>query len=102
VLTSWSGAIASSDSTFTIDHGPVGAPRNPLGLLAGVQTGPVTQNAGADTPLAVQVLRSESDQKVKSLALGTRGGLRGGLARRPVRSRERRRAGAWIRTTSST
>jgi hypothetical protein len=80
VLTSWSGAQATSDSTFTIDHGPNGAPCNPPGFSPAFKAGPLSQVAGADTGLGVQITRGDSDQELRSVAVDTPSGLLGRIA----------------------
>src|SRR5205807_8844835 len=68
VLTSWSGATATSDSSFTLAQGPNGAPCAPQGFAPTFKAGPQVLDAGAFSRFALQITRSDSDQELGSVA----------------------------------
>jgi hypothetical protein len=79
VLTSWSGAVVPSDSTFTIDHGPNGAPcgqRFAPAFRASTES-PVP---GGDSRFGLEVARSDSDQELREIAVDVPAGLTGRIA----------------------
>ncbi len=73
-LTSWSGAAVDSDSTFTVDQGCGAHAFSPI-LHAGTQN-PL---AGATSPFALQLKRSDAEPELSSLAVALPPGLSGYL-----------------------
>jgi hypothetical protein len=80
VLTSWSGATATSDSTFTIDQGPNGAPCNPPGFSPSFKAGPQEPVPGGDSRFRLDIARGDSDQELRQVAVDMPGGLLGRIA----------------------
>jgi hypothetical protein len=80
VLTSWSGAVAPTDSSFTLAQGPDGAPCAAQGFAPSFTAGTEGTTAGGETSFALLLSRSDSDQELGSVGVDMPGGLLGKIA----------------------
>jgi hypothetical protein len=80
VLTSWSGKMVESDSSFTIDKNSDGGPCAPSGFSPGFVAGTQDPVAGADSPFLLSLTRGDKDQELSSLKVDMPTGLLGRIA----------------------
>jgi hypothetical protein len=80
VMTGWSGATATSDSSFTLSQDGDGLPC-PSGFSPGFSAGTESSGAGKSSPFHLRLTREDSDQELKSLTVGMPEGLLGYVSR---------------------
>jgi hypothetical protein len=80
VLTSWSGKVVSSDSSFSLSADGNGAPCPPEGFAPGFTAGVEDPVAGADSPFLLQLTRGDQDQRLGGLTVDMPTGLLGRIA----------------------
>jgi hypothetical protein len=84
-LTSWSGKVADSDSSFTVSGDGAGGPCAPASQFApGFTAGTSNPVAGAESPLLVRLTRTDRDQELSGLTVYTPTGLTGRIANVPL------------------
>ena len=67
-LTSWSGAVVSTDSPFGLTQSSTGGPCAPLGFSPGFTAGTENPLAGAYSPFTLRLQRSDQDGEFSSLS----------------------------------
>jgi uncharacterized repeat protein (TIGR01451 family) len=80
VLSSWSGKTVSSDSSFTVDHGPDGGACVPFGFAPNFSAGSRNPVAGKYTPFLLSLSRGDSDEQLQALTVDMPTGLTGRIA----------------------
>ncbi|HET6998676.1 MAG TPA: hypothetical protein VFI03_08810 [Solirubrobacterales bacterium] len=79
-LTSWSGQVRESSSSFTIDRGPDGRPCPSGEFEPSFEAGTMSPIAGEYSPLLIRASRSDGSQTLRGLRFDLPAGLTGKLA----------------------
>lgn len=79
-LTSWSGAIVSTESSFTLSRDGKGAPCPAQQFTPGFRAGTASPAAGESSPFNLRLSRDDEDQELGSLTIDMPGGLLGRIA----------------------
>jgi hypothetical protein len=95
LLTSWSGATTTSDSSFTLSEGPNGGACAPQGFAPAFTAGTTSPLAGGSSPFGLQLSRADGEGELGSLStLTLPPGLLADVASVPVRCTEAQAAAA--------
>jgi hypothetical protein len=95
LLTSWSGATSTSDSSFTLGEGPNGGPCGPQTFAPAFTAGTTSPLAGGFSPFGLQLSRIDGEGELGSLStLQLPPGLLADVASVPVRCTEAQAAAA--------
>jgi hypothetical protein len=95
LLTSWSGATSTSDSSFTLSEGPNGGACAPQGFAPAFTAGTTNPVAGGFSPFGLQLSRADGEGELGSLStLQLPPGLLADVASVPVRCTEAQAAAA--------
>jgi uncharacterized repeat protein (TIGR01451 family) len=79
-LTSWSGKVVATDSSFTLSHDGAGAPCPPSQFSPGFAAGTESSTGGTSSPLHVRLTRDDDDEELGSVAVDMPSGLTGKIA----------------------